>query len=116
MNILFVERDGSLRRMVKDMLVQAGASVTEITGATGLRSLTEVPELAIVEVELGGEGMAAIVRLRAGGPDSPPIVALAAESGLVEPCRAAGADRVLVEPVAFMTLFDAIGPYLPRHD
>ena len=114
MNILFVERDPASRRLLKDMLVGAGASLTEIDGAAGLRMLAgERPDLAVVEVEPAGEGMAAIVRLRARGPDRTQILALAADASLAEACRIAGADEVLVEPAAMTALFDAVARCLP---
>ena len=114
MNILFVERDRSRRRLFKDMLENAGATLIEWDvedGPTGLP--TRIVALALVEVRSRDDAPRLIARVKGVVHDSPPIIALVDAPDLVALCRQTGADEVLVEPVTMTALFEAIGRHLP---
>lgn len=113
-NILFVERDPSPRRMVKDMLENAGAKLIERGPEAGPG---DVPQgaiaLALVEVSDAAEAIRLVARVKGLSPSAPPIIALVSSSDHASASRAAGADEVLVEPVSMTSLFEAIGRHLP---
>lgn len=109
------------RRVVKDMLDVAGATMAEAEDAeTGLR-LIDGNDYQIVLVDLrmpGMDGIEAIGHIRARGDAKArvPIIVVTADTAidLRERCLAAGADEVLFKPVAMDALFDAIGRILAR--
>lgn len=119
MNILFIEDDPMNRRVVRDMLDVAGATMVEAESAElGLAMLDE-HELDAVLVDLrmpGMDGITAIRHLRARGDAKAqlPVIVVTADTAvdLRERCLAAGADEVLFKPVAMDALFEAIGRVL----
>ena len=121
MNILFIEDDPMNRRVVRDMLDVAGATMTEAEDAeTGL-ALIDAHDYEIVLVDLrmpGMDGIEAIghIRARADTRAQVPVIVVTADTAvdLRDRCLQAGADEVLFKPVAMDALFDAIGRILAR--
>ncbi len=119
MNILFIEDDPMNRRVVRDMLDVAGATMAEAEHAEeGLRRI-EAEDFDVILVDLrmpGMDGIEAIERIRARGDAKAelPIVVVTADTAvdLRERCLTAGADEVLFKPVAMDALFDTIGRVL----
>ena len=119
MNILFIEDDPMNRRVVRDMLDVAGASMAEAEHAEeGLRRI-EAEDFDVVLVDLrmpGMDGIEAIERIRARDDAKAelPIIVVTADTAvdLRERCLTAGADEVLFKPVAMDALFDTIGRVL----
>ena len=109
------------RRVVKDMLDVAGATMTEAESAEeGLRLIDE-NDYAMLLVDLrmpGMDGLTAIGHIRARGDAKAqvPIIVVTADAAvdLRDQCLAAGADEVLFKPVAMDALFDAMGRILAR--
>lgn len=119
MNILFIEDDPMNRRVVKDMLDVAGATMAEAPLAEeGLRRIdAEDFDVVLVDLRMPGmDGMEAIRRIRARSDAKAnlPIVVVTADTALDlrERCLEAGADDVLFKPVAMDALFDSIGRVL----
>lgn len=119
MNILFIEDDPMNRRVVKDMLDVAGATMAEAGLAEEGLARIEYEEFDVILVDLrmpGMDGMEAIRRIRARGDAKAelPVIVITADTGvdLREECLAAGADDVLFKPVAMDALFDSIGRVL----
>lgn len=123
MNILFVEDDPMNRRVVKDMLDVAGASMVEAVDAEQGLALIDANDFDMVLMDLrmpGMDGIEAIGRIRAR-PDYKaklPVVVVTADTAvdLRERCLRQGADEVLFKPVAMDALFDAIGRVLAQGD
>ena len=121
MNVLFIEDDRMNRRVVKDMLDVAGATMEEAENAEeGLRALDSHDyDMLLVDLRMPGmDGITAIQHIRARGDAkaSVPIIVITADTAvdLRERCLAAGADEVLFKPVAMDALFDAMGRILAR--
>jgi CheY-like chemotaxis protein len=122
-NILFVEDDPMNRRVVKDMLDVAGATMFEAEDAeAGLRAV-DSGDLDMVLMDLrmpGMDGITAIEHIRARNDAKAklPVIVVTADTApdLRERCLQAGADEVLFKPVAMDALFDAIGRLLARGD
>ena len=121
MNILFVEDDAMNRRVVRDMLMVAGASMDEAPDAeTGL-AMIDANDYDIVLMDLrmpGMDGLTAIrhIRAREDSKASVPVIVVTADTAL-EICRDCidqGADEVILKPVAMNKLFDAIGRLIAR--
>jgi CheY-like chemotaxis protein len=119
MNILFVEDDAMNRRVVRDMLDVAGATMAEADRAEeGLRRIDEEDfDVVLVDLRMPGmDGLEAIGRIRAreDAKRDLPLIVVTADTALDlrERCIAAGADEVLFKPVAMEALFDAIGRIL----
>jgi len=119
MNILFIEDDPMNRRVVKDMLDVAGATMAEAGLAEEGLARIEYEDFDLVLMDLrmpGMDGTEAIRRIRARGDAKAeiPIIVVTADTGvdLRESCLAAGADDVLFKPVAMDALFDSIGRVL----
>ena len=119
MNILFIEDDPMNRRVVKDMLDVAGATMAEAALAEEGLARIEQEDFDVVLVDLrmpGMDGMEAIRRIRARGDAKAelPVIVVTADTAidLRERCLEAGADDVLFKPVAMDALFDAIGRVL----
>lgn len=119
MNILFIEDDPMNRRVVKDMLDVAGATMAEAGLAEEGLARIEYETFDVVLMDLrmpGMDGMEAIRRIRARGDAKAelPVIVITADTGvdLREECLAAGADDVLFKPVAMDALFDSIGRVL----
>lgn len=119
MNILFIEDDPMNRRVVRDMLDVAGATMAEAEHAEeGLRRI-EAEDFDVVLVDLrmpGMDGIEAIERIRARDDAKAelPIIVVTADTAvdLRERCLVAGADEVMFKPVAMDALFDTIGRVL----
>jgi CheY-like chemotaxis protein len=121
MKILFVEDDAMNRRVVRDMLDVAGATMAEADLAEeGLRRIDEeVFDLVLLDLRMPGmDGFEVIhrVRARTDAKRDLPIIVVTADTAidLTERCIALGADEVLFKPVAMDALFDAIGRILAR--
>ena len=119
MNILFIEDDPMNRRVVKDMLDVAGATMAEASWAEeGLARIdAETFDVILVDLRMPGtDGYETIRRIRARGDSKAelPIIVVTADTAvdLRERCIALGADDVLFKPVAMDALFDAIGRVL----
>ncbi|PVX30627.1 response regulator [Sphingomonas pokkalii] len=119
MNILFIEDDPMNRRVVKDMLDVAGATMAEAAWAEeGLARIdAEAFDIVLVDLRMPGtDGFETIRRIR-GRADTKaalPIIVVTADTALDlrERCLAIGADDVLFKPVAMDALFDSIGRVL----
>ncbi|MES2755643.1 MAG: response regulator [Pseudomonadota bacterium] len=123
MNILFVEDDPMNRRVVKDMLDVAGATMTEAEDAEAGLAAIDAHDFDMVLMDLrmpGMDGITAIEHIRARGDAKAklPVIVVTADTApdLRERCIAAGADEVIFKPVAMDALFDAIGRLLARGD
>lgn len=121
MNVLFIEDDRMNRRVVRDMLDVAGATMVEAESAEeGLKLIdAEAFDLILVDLRMPGmDGATAIghVRARADAKAALPIIVVTADTAadLRDRCLAAGADDVLFKPVAMDSLFDAIGRLMAR--
>ena len=119
MNILFIEDDPMNRRVVKDMLDVAGATMAEAAWAEeGLAMLDEDTfDVILVDLRMPGtDGFETIRQIRARGDAKGelPIIVVTAETApdLRDRCLAIGADDVLFKPVAMDSLFDSIGRVL----
>lgn len=119
MNILFIEDDPMNRRVVRDMLDVAGASMAEAEHAEeGLAKIgAEDFDVILVDLRMPGmDGIEAIERIRARDDAKAelPIIVVTADTAvdLRERCLTAGADEVLFKPVAMDALFDTIGRVL----
>lgn len=116
MNILFIEDDPMNRRVVKDMLDVAGATMVGAESAEIGLAMIDAQDFEIVLLDLrmpGMDGFEALRRIRAR-PDAKarlPVIVLTADTAvdLRERCLALGADAVLFKPVAMDSLFDVIG-------
>ena len=121
MNILFIEDDPMNRRVVKDMLDVAGASMTGAESAEiGLQMIDE-QDFSIILLDLrmpGMDGLTALRKIRERGDDKAglPVIVVTADTAidLRERCLSEGADEVLFKPVAMDSLFDAIGRMLAK--
>jgi two-component system, OmpR family, response regulator QseB len=119
MNILFIEDDPMNRRVVKDMLDVAGATMAEAAWAEeGLVMLDEDTfDVILVDLRMPGmDGFETIRRIRARDDEKGqlPIIVVTADTAidLRERALEAGADDVLFKPVAMDALFDSIGRVL----
>jgi len=120
-NVLFIEDDRMNRRVVKDMLDVAGATMVEAESAERGLEIIDEQDFAIILVDLrmpGMDGVTAIEHIRARGDAKAktPIIVVTADIApdLRERCLAAGADDVIFKPVAMDALFDAMGTILAR--
>ncbi len=109
------------RRVVRDMLDVAGATMVEAESAEqGLVILDEQDfQMVLVDLRMPGmDGVTAIEHIRARGDrkGKVPIIVVTADIApdLRERCLAAGADDVIFKPVAMDSLFDAMGRILAR--
>ena len=123
MDVLFIEDDRMNRRVVRDMLDVAGASMSEAEDAE--QGLAEIDrhEFTIVLIDLrmpGMDGITAIRHIRARGDakGAVPIIVVTADAAvdLRERCLAAGADDVIFKPVAMDALFESMGRVLAQRD
>ncbi|HVF93308.1 MAG TPA: response regulator [Sphingomonas sp.] len=121
MNVLFIEDDRMNRRVVKDMLDVAGATMDEAESAEeGLQALELYNyDMLLVDLRMPGmDGITAIqhIRARDDAKARVPIIVITADTAidLRDRCLAAGADEVLFKPVAMDALFDAMGRILAR--
>ena len=121
MNILFIEDDRMNRRVVRDMLDVAGATMMEAESAElGLATLDAQDfDMLLIDLRMPGmDGITAIrhIRARDDAKGTVPIIVITADTALDlrERCLAAGADEVLFKPVAMDALFEAMGRILAR--
>ncbi len=122
MNVLFVEDDPMNRRVVKDMLDVAGATMTGAESAERGLQLIDEQDFDIVLMDLrmpGMDGITAIqhIRARTDAKASLPVIVITADTAvdLRDRCIRGGADEVLFKPVAMDLLFDAIGRLFARN-
>lgn len=121
MNILFVEDDAMNRRVVRDMLTVAGATMDEAPDAeTGLRMIDERDyDIILMDLRMPGmDGLTAIRHIR-GRQDAKaglPVIVVTADTAvdICQNCVDQGADEVILKPVAMSKLFDAIGRLIAR--
>ncbi|WNO53022.1 response regulator [Stakelama saccharophila] len=121
MNILFIEDDAMNRRVVRDMLDVAGASMAEADQAeTGLRLIDEHAfDVVLLDLRMPGtDGFEVMRRIRERGDAKRdlPIIVVTADTAvdLRARCLKQGADEVLFKPVAMDALFEAIGTVLAK--
>jgi CheY-like chemotaxis protein len=121
MNVLFIEDDAMNRRVVRDMLRVAGASMDEAENAEQGLARIGAGDYQIVLIDLrmpGMDGITAIghIRARADARARVPIIVVTADTAidLRQRCLAAGADDVIFKPVAMDDLFDSMGRVLAR--
>lgn len=120
MKVLFIEDDRMNRRVVRDMLDVAGASMVEAESAEDGLHLLDVNDdfdMLLVDLRMPGmDGLTAIGHIRARGDAKGrlPIIVVTADTALDlrERCLAAGADDVIFKPVAMDALFEAMGRLL----
>ncbi|RXD04782.1 response regulator [Sphingomonas sp. UV9] len=122
MNVLFIEDDAMNRRVVKDLLNVAGATMVEAEGAEQGLTILDHQDFAILLIGLrmpGVDGLTAIkfIRARCDAKAAVPIIVVTADFAptLRERCLAAGADDVIFKPVAMDALFKAVGTALAKH-
>ena len=121
MNVLFIEDDRMNRRVVRDMLDVAGATMAEAESAEeGLRLVGEHDfDMLLIDLRMPGmDGITAIqhIRSRSDTKAGVPIIVVTADTAidLRDRSLAAGADDVLFKPVAMDALFEAMGRLLAR--
>lgn len=121
MNILFVEDDAMNRRVVRDMLTVAGASMDEARDAeSGLRMIDEHDyDIILMDLRMPGmDGLTAIqhIRARHDAKSGVPVIVVTADTAIdiCRDCIDQGADEVILKPVAMNKLFDAIGRLVAR--
>ena len=121
MNVLFIEDDRMNRRVVKDMLDVAGATMEEAENAEeGLKALDSHDyDMLLVDLRMPGmDGITAIQHIRARGDAkaSVPIIVITADTAvdLRERCIAQGADDVILKPVAMGKLLKAMSSMLAK--
>lgn len=109
------------RRVVKDMLDVAGATMAEAESAEEGLALLDANRYDILLVDLrmpGMDGMTAIrhIRARNDAKARVPIIVVTADAAadLRDRCLEAGADDVLFKPVAMDALFNAMGRVLAK--
>ena len=119
MNVLFIEDDRMNRRVVRDMLDVAGATMVEAENAEDGLKMVEAQDFDMLLVDLrmpGMDGITAIrhIRARDDAKARVPIIVVTADTAidLRERCLEAGADEVIFKPVAMDNLFDAMGRVL----
>ncbi|GAA3717150.1 hypothetical protein GCM10022268_26900 [Sphingomonas cynarae] len=120
-NVLFIEDDAMNRRVVRDMLRVAGASMDEAENAEQGLARIDTGDYHIVLIDLrmpGMDGITAIghIRARSDTRATVPIIVVTADTAidLRQRCLAAGADDVIFKPVAMDDLFDSMGRVLAR--
>lgn len=111
------------RRVVRDMLDVAGATMIEAESAEEGLGIIDAQDFDILLVDLrmpGMDGITAIEQIRARGDAKgrTPIIVVTADTAvdLRERCLAAGADDVIFKPVAMDILFDAMGRVLASRE
>jgi CheY-like chemotaxis protein len=116
MQVLFVEDDAMNRRVVRDMLMVAGAEMSEAEDAeTGLTMISEGQfDIILMDLRMPGmDGLTAIRAIRARGDAKAllPVIVVTADTAndIRADCLRVGADDVILKPVAMKSLFDAIG-------
>ena len=109
------------RRVVKDMLDVAGATMTGAESAELGLAMIDAQDFEMVLLDLrmpGMDGFEALrhIRGRSDAKAHLPVIVLTADTAvdLREQCLALGADEVLFKPVAMDSLFDAIGRMLAK--
>jgi CheY-like chemotaxis protein len=116
MQVLFVEDDAMNRRVVRDMLMVAGAEMSEAEDAeTGLAMISQGQfDIILMDLRMPGmDGLTAIRAIRARGDAKAllPVIVVTADTAndIRADCLRVGADDVILKPVAMKSLFDAIG-------
>ena len=121
MQVLFVEDDAMNRRVVRDMLMVAGAEMSEAEDAeTGLAMIAAGGfDIILMDLRMPGmDGLSAIRAIRARGDAKAllPVIVVTADTAtdIRADCLREGADDVILKPVAMKALFDAIGKTLAK--
>ena len=121
MNVLFIEDDRMNRRVVRDMLDVAGASMVEAESAEAGLAILDAQTFDMLLIDLRMPGMVGItaiehIRARDDAKATVPVIVITADTALDlrERCITAGADEVLFKPVAMDALFEAMGRILAR--
>ncbi len=111
------------RRVVRDMLAVAGASMEEAEDGPAGLAMVETDDYAVVLLDLrmpGMDGFEVLARIRGRGDakGQVPIIVVTADTApdLRERCLTLGADEILFKPVAMDALFDAMGRILARDE
>jgi len=123
MRVLFIEDDAMNRRVVKDMLRVAGATMDEADNAeTGLRMIFEDDyDVVLMDLRMPGmDGLTAIrhIRARTDAKGNIPIIVVTADTALniQQHCLEQGADDVIMKPVSMKVLFESIGRMIARSE
>lgn len=121
MRILFIEDDAMNRRVVRDMLVVAGLTLSEADGGrSGIARLESEPfDVVLLDLrmpEMDGFEVMRELRGRHDRLKDIPIIVVTADAspGLEQECMATGADAVLFKPIAMQSLFDSIAEIFVR--
>ncbi|TPG46557.1 response regulator [Sphingomonas glacialis] len=116
MDILFIEDDAMNRRVVRDMLDVAGATMIEAESTEIGIGLINNHDFDLVLLDLrmpGTDGFETLrqIRTRNDAKSNLKVIVLTADTAfdLRARCDAAGANEVLFKPVAMDILFEAIG-------
>ena len=123
LNVLFIEDDRMNRRVVRDMLDVAGATMVEAESAEIWLDLIDRDDFDMILVDLrmpGMDGITAIghIRARRDAKAQLPVIVVTADTApdLRDRCIAAGANDVLFKPVAMDQLFQAMGRLLAENE
>src|SRR5262245_22755317 len=112
MRVLFIEDDPMNRRVVRDMLKVAGATLDEAhDGPMGLE-MVDREDYSVLLVDLRMPGMDGIevirnIRARTDHKAHWPIIVVTADTSadIRQHCMSNGADEALMKPVAMQSLF-----------
>ena len=123
LNVLFIEDDRMNRRVVRDMLDVAGATMVEAESAEIGLDLIDRDDFDMILVDLrmpGMDGITAIghIRARRDAKAKLPVIVVTADTApdLRDRCIAAGANDVIFKPVAMDQLFQAMGRLLAENE
>ncbi len=123
LNVLFIEDDRMNRRVVRDMLDVAGATMVEAESAEIGLDLIDGNDFDMILVDLrmpGMDGITAIghIRARTDAKAQLPVIVVTADTApdLRDRCIAAGANDVIFKPVAMDQLFEAMGRLLAENE
>ena len=123
LNVLFIEDDRMNRRVVRDMLDVAGATMVEAESAEIGLDLIDGNDFDMILVDLrmpGMDGITAIghIRARTDAKAQLPVIVVTADTApdLRDRCIAAGANDAIFKPVAMDQLFEAMGRLLAENE
>ena len=118
MQILIIDDEGNLRRMLRALLESEGYSVGEAESAEAGLSLTDAvhPEVILLDLALPGiSGLDALAPLSRACPGSPIIMMSGhAEKHRVYAARDAGVTEFLVKPITAKAILDRINAVIFR--
>lgn len=116
--ILVVEDEADNRRILRDLLVNAGFEVIEAkTGDEGVaKAESEVPDLILMDIRLPNLDGFEVTRLIRAKPDlsAIPVIAVTSHAMSEDNAKAmeAGCDAYFSKPVSPRTLLDKIREYI----